>query len=79
MAKKASLKSATESDANRVRTTFYIDKPVLAALQARNRETAIPVAHMIRLAIDQFISREFNKTTGATIETAGTVEKLKGQ
>jgi hypothetical protein len=64
MAKKASPKPAAAPDANRVRMTFYIDKPVKAALEARNRATGIPVAYMIRRAIDEFIGREFGKDAG---------------
>jgi hypothetical protein len=79
MAKKASPKPTTTPDVNRVRTTFYIDKSALAALQTRNRETGIPVAYMIRLAIDQFLGRELNKAAGATARTIGTVEELNNQ
>jgi hypothetical protein len=79
MPKKSSPESAATPDANRVRTTFYIDKPVLAVLQARNRETGIPVAFMIRRAIDQFIGHEFNEAMGVPAKTAGTGEELKGR
>jgi hypothetical protein len=79
MAKKSSSESDDTSDANRVRTSFYIDKPVLAALQARNKRTGIPMAHMIRAALDQYISREINKAVGAEVKPVGTVEELKGR
>jgi len=37
------------------------------------------VAHIIGLALDQFIGREFSKATGATAKTVGAVEELGGQ
>jgi Ribbon-helix-helix domain len=79
MGKKSSSKSADTSDANRVRMSFYIDKPALATLHARNEETGIPMAHMIRSAIDQYIGSEFNKAIGAEVRTVGTVDELKGK
>ncbi len=37
------------------------------------------MAHIIGLALDQFIGREFSKATGATAKTVGAVEELGGQ
>ena len=66
MARKPSRKP-DGADENRVRMTFYIDKPAKAALEARNQATGIPVAYMIRQAIDQFIGRGFDQAEGAKV------------
>jgi hypothetical protein len=76
MPKKSSRKTSETPDANRVRMTFYIDRPAKAALEARNRATGIPVAYMIRQAIDQFIGCGFSQAEGVTARTA---RELRGQ
>ena len=60
-------------------TAPHLDSTFVPGKRLPSSPVWIVVAHMIGLAVDQFIGREFSKATRATAKTVGAVEELGGQ